>query len=129
MIIDTSAIIAILAGEAEAPVFAKAIKQHRCAISAATLLETEIVVSSRLGRDAVRDLRLALQSADVEIVPFDARQAEIASEAYLRFGRGSAHPAKLNYGDCFSYALAILRDEPLLYKGDDFAHTDVRPAE
>src|SRR5690606_26408020 len=107
MIVDTSAIIAILSDEAEASTFAALIKQENCAMSASTLVETEIVVSNRLGVDAVRDLRIALQSANVEIVPFDAAQAEIASEAYRRFGRGSGHPAKLNYGDCFSYALAI----------------------
>lgn len=90
-------------------------------MSAATLLETAVVLDSR----APGELDGFLGKVDIEIVPFDIEQANIAREAYLRYGKGSGHPAALNYGDCFSYALATHLGEPLLFKGDDFAKTDV----
>ena len=126
MIVDTSALVAVLLSEPESAQFGTMIETEPIAISAATLLEAEIVARGRRGEDLVRELRLILDEA--EIVSVDERQARIASDAYRRYGRGSKHPAKLNYGDCFSYALAISRDEPLLFKGDDFVHTDVRRA-
>lgn len=126
MIIDTSALMAVVLSEPEADVFGALIETRPFAISAATLLEAEIFARGRRGEPLVRDLRAIL--AEATIVPFDESQAHIASDAYHRYGRGSGSPAKLNYGDCFSYALAIARDEPLLFKGDDFIHTDVRVA-
>lgn len=128
MIVDTSVLLAIALKEPEAARFSQLLREEDIAISAPTLLESEIVIRARLGVDAVKDLRDLLDRARSEIVPFDTHHVRIASDAYARFGRGSKHPAGLNYGDCFSYALAIARDEPLLFKGDDFIHTDVRVA-
>ncbi|WP_300267579.1 type II toxin-antitoxin system VapC family toxin [Microbacterium sp.] len=124
MIVDTSALVAVMLAEPEAQRFRRVLEQESTAISAATVVESEIVVRSRKGAAGLNELRQALQTT--EIVAVDEHQALIASDAYERYGRGSGSPAKLNYGDCFSYALAIARDEPLLFKGDDFIHTDVR---
>ena len=93
-------------------------------ISAATVLETGIVVESRLGDAAGRELDLFLIRANFQIMPVDAEQAELARSAWRRFGKGR-HPAALNFGDCFAYALAKWTGEPLLAKGTDFAATDV----
>ena len=128
MIVDTSAIMVIVRVEAEAERFAGLIRAKHFAISAGTVLEAEIVVRSRFGEAAVHDLRAMMSNARAEIAPVDEQQVRIASDAYARYGRGSGSAAKLNYGDCVSYALAIARDEPLLFKGDDFVHTDVRVA-
>lgn len=97
-------------------------------MSAATLLELSVVVDAK--RDPVRSGRLdeLLRSSDVETMDVTAEQAHIARAAYRDFGRGSGHPARLNFGDCFSYALAKVTGEPLLFKGDDFGHTDLRSA-
>jgi ribonuclease VapC len=125
VILDSSVFVAIIRGEAEASAFVRAVESSgRVAVSASTLLETAIV----LGAAHQPALDALLESASIEVVPFDHRQALIAREAYLTFGRGSDSPARLNFGDCFAYALATVRDEPLLFKGDDFTHTDVRPA-
>jgi ribonuclease VapC len=96
-------------------------------ISTGTYLETAIVTEAIYGRNGFHHLKLFLTTASIEIVAFDKQQAEIAADAFYRFGKGR-HKAGLNYGDCFSYALAIQTDEPLLFKGDDFVHTDVRSA-
>jgi ribonuclease VapC len=96
-------------------------------MSAGTYLGTAIVIEARYGYEGIRDLSFFLQAAAIELVPFDAEQAEIAREAYARYGKGRGG-AGLNFGDCFAYALAKLRDEPLLFKGDDFARTDVMAA-
>lgn len=129
MIVDTSAIIAILRDEPDAAVFARALASAESAsISAGTYVELGAVVDG--ARDPVVSRRLdeLLGRANVQILPCTADQARIARRAYQDFGRGSGHPARLNFGDCLSYALARDRDEPLLFKGDDFPHTDVRPA-
>lgn len=128
MIVDTSVFVAMAFGEAESEMFRPLIRSASYAISAGTLLETEIVIRARRGEQALIELRRMLANTSSEIVPVDAYQAGIASNAYSLYGRGAKHPAKLNFGDCFSYALAIARDEPLLFKGDDFIHTDVRVA-
>jgi len=128
VIVDTSVLAAIAFGEDESKAFLERIATGAPAISAATLVESEIVVRGRRGEAALHGLRALVAKTAMTIVPFDEHHAQIASEAYARYGRGSGHPAKLNYGDCFSYALAIARDEPLLFKGDDFVHTDVRSA-
>lgn len=129
MIVDTSALVAILAGEPEAPAFARALAgARRPRISAATLVEARIVIESRLGPVQRRRLDALLREADVEVVPFDEHQAAVAADAYRDYGRGRGHPARLNLGDCYSYALAAVTNEPLLFKGDDFAHTDLRTA-
>jgi ribonuclease VapC len=129
MIIDTSALVAILTGESDYSSFAWAI--HHAAtrrISAATYLEASIVLNRR--RNPVLSTRLDELIEEVEIVieAVTAAQAKIAWEAYRDFGRGSGHAANLNFGDCFTYALAREKREPVLWKGDDFVHTDLRAA-
>lgn len=129
MIIDTSALIAILLDEPERENFERAIaRDFDPRISAATYVEAGIVVDSRRDPMRSRFLDSFLSVADVAIEPFTAEQAIIAREAYRDFGKGTGHPASLNYGDCLSYALAKAFDEPLLFTGEDFAHTDVRRA-
>lgn len=125
MVLDSSAIIAILLKEPEAIQFATAIEESdTILLSAASLLEASIIIESRLGLEGARDLDLLLYRADVEIVPVDREQVEIARTAWRRYGKGR-HPASLNYGDCFSYALAKATGERLLFKGNDFSGTDL----
>jgi ribonuclease VapC len=129
MIIDTSALIAILRDEADADSYAKAIEAAESRrISAANFLEAAIVID--LSRDPIASRRFdeLCQEAELAIEPVTEAQARIAREAYRDFGRGSGHPAKLNFGDCFAYALARETGEALLFKGDDFGHTDISPA-
>ena len=129
MIIDTSALIAILRDEPEAAACARAIEAApRRHISAANFLETAIVIDG--SRDPVASRRFddLVREAQLVVEPVTEVQARIAREAYRDFGCGSGHPAHLNFGDCFAYALARIRAEPLLFKGDDFAHTDITPA-
>ncbi len=125
MVIDTSALLAVVLGEPEANEFAAAIEVDSTRLlSAVSLLEAAIVVETRKGPAGGRELDLALHRARVAVVPFDAAQAEIARDAYRRFGK-RRHPAALNFGDCCSYALSAGSGEPLLFKGDDFRLTDV----
>lgn len=125
MVIDTSALIAILLGEADAPRFAKAIEDADSRLlSAANLLEASMVVETRKGEAAGRELDLLIYRAGIDVVPVDQAQAEIARLAWRRYGKGK-HPAGLNYGDCFAYALAMATESALLFKGKDFAQTDV----
>ena len=129
MIVDTSAVIAILNGEPEDAAFVQAIVDAPTArMSAASFLETAIVVDG-LG-DPVRSRRLdeLVDALGIHVADFTAEHARLARAAYRDFGKGSGHPARLNFGDCFSYALSAASGEPLLFKGDDFVHTDVRPA-
>jgi ribonuclease VapC len=128
MVIDTSAIVAIALDEPEAPAFEARIAEDPVRlISAATLLETAMVIETRLGAHGGGELDLWLHKAQVEIVAVDSELADFARRAWRRFGKGR-HPAGLNFGDCFSYALAALTQEPLLFKGSDFAETDIRAA-
>lgn len=126
MIVDTSAVIAILAREPERADFLAAIQSAQSVrISAGTYVELGAVVDARrdpLDSRALDDLLRALR---IEVAPFTVEQASTARAAYRDFGRGSGHPARLNLGACFSYALARDTGEPLLYKGDGFVHTDV----
>lgn len=128
MVIDSSALVAILEQEAESALFRRMIEQAPvCSVSAASVLETAMVLEAKRGplaREALDDL---IRRGGIHIVPFDAEQLEIARTAFSRYGRGR-HPAKLNFGDCISYALARWLGEPLLYKGNDFGQTDIRPA-
>ena len=125
MIIDTSALVAILDQEPEAERIARTLAATpERMLSAANLVEVGIVMQARRGDDGARDVDLLLAKLKVEIVPFTARQAEIARKAFRRYGRGR-HDAKLNFGDCFAYALAKDAVAPLLFKGDDFGQTDV----
>lgn len=128
MIIDTSAIVAILEEEPEAEDLLEALhSSSSLTMSAATYVECGIVLDGR--GDAVLSRRLdeLLRELDVTIAPVTPRLAALARAAYRDFGRGSGHAAGLNFGDVFAYALAIETGEPLLFKGDDFGHTDVHP--
>ncbi|HWZ67724.1 MAG TPA: type II toxin-antitoxin system VapC family toxin [Stellaceae bacterium] len=129
MIVDTSALIAILRDEPEAPACAKAIEDApRRRISAANLVEAAIVIDASRDPVASRRFEDLLREAQLVVEPVTEAQARIAREAYRDFGRGSGHPARLNLSDCFAYALARATGEPLLFKGDDFSHTDIAPA-
>src|SRR6516164_6510339 len=124
MVIDTSAVVAVLLNEANAPRITQAMETGSPRLfSAANLLEA-IVIESRKGENGGRELDLLIYRADIEIIPVDQDQAEIARIAWRRFGKGR-HPAALNYGDCFAYALAKSRRLPLLFQGDDFSQTDI----
>ncbi len=129
MIVDTSALIAILKLEPEAASITNAMEQaETLRISAGTLLETFIVVDGyRIPKLSAR-LEEIVEHPRIVVEPVTLEQAHIARRAYRDYGRGSGHPANLNFGDCFSYALARAKREPLLYKGDDFVQTDLRPA-
>jgi len=125
MVIDTSALAAIFFGEPERQKFLTAITSTATRlVSAATVLETGIVIESRLGDSAGREFDLFLVRANLRIVPVDAEQTELARSAWRRFGKGR-HAAALNYGDCFVYALAKWSGEPLLAKGTDFSSADI----
>lgn len=127
MILDSSALIAILEQEQPATRLVHAAASGRCFISAGTLLEVGIV-ADRKSPSHGHKLDDLLRIFEVDVVPVTKRHAELARAAYRRFGRGSGHPARLNYGDCFSYALAIDSGESLLFVGTDFASTDVPAA-
>lgn len=128
MVIDTSAIVAILFDETDADRIEEAISTSEArSISAASVLECSIVVESRFGEDGGRELDLVLYKAGISIVDVTNDQLDVARAGFRKFGKGR-HRAGLNYGDCFAYALALVRGEPLLFKGDDFSHTDVVPA-
>jgi ribonuclease VapC len=129
VILDSSALIAILRSEPEAPAFADAIENAAVRrISAASYVEAGAVIDG--SRDPVLSRRFddLLRDAQIRIEPVTEIQARLAREAYRDYGRGSGHPAKLNFGDCFAYALARDVGEPLLFKGGDFSSTDVTPA-
>lgn len=129
MIVDTSALVAILFDEPDAARYAQAIETApRRALSAASYVEAAAVVD-RTGDPVVsRRLDDLLTAGSIAVEPVTVEQARLARAAYRDFGKGSGHPAALSFGDCFSYALARERGEPLLFKGDDFAHTDVPAA-
>lgn len=125
MVIDSSALAAILFGEPERRQFIEAIEAADSKlISVANWLEISIIIEARTGAEGSRDLEQFIERAGIEIVPVDLEQGRFARDAWLRFGKGR-HPAALNYGDCFAYALAKSRSQTLLFKGDDFIHTDI----
>ncbi|MGC2110159.1 MAG: type II toxin-antitoxin system VapC family toxin [Candidatus Korobacteraceae bacterium] len=129
MILDTSAVIAILRSDPEAERFAQAIEDASVRrISAVNYVEAAAVIDSSRDPVASRKLDALLHEAGVNIEAVTSRQARIARAAYRDFGKGSGHPARLNFGDCFAYALAKDAAEPMLFKGKDFSHTDVEPA-
>jgi ribonuclease VapC len=129
MIVDTSAVIAILKNEPEAEAFSDAIDAAKeVRISAASYLESKIVVSKYKNPVLAARLGEIFENPGVQIEPVTVEQAEIAWQAYRDYGKGSGHAANLNFGDCFSYALARVKREPILFKGDDFGHTDLRSA-
>ncbi len=126
MVIDTSAIIAILSDENDAAIMAQAIQSDPIRlISGASLLETAIVIESRHGLPGANKLDEFMEIGGFRIEPITVEQVTLARVAYRRFGKGR-HPAALNFGDCFSYALAKATNEPLLFKGNDFSQTDLQ---
>lgn len=129
VILDTSAVAAVVFGEPDAEALLGAMRRAAgdLAMSAATAVEATIVVEARQGSEATRDLQLLLDRLQVQIVPVDETQAGLAVAAWRRFGKGR-HPAGLNFGDCFAYAATRHLGGSLLFKGDDFARTDVRSA-
>ena len=128
MVLDTSAVLAILFDEPDAPRIEAAIEDDPVRLMAApSALEAAIVVEARYGEAGGRELDLLLHRAGVELVSFDAAQMELARIAYRRYGKGR-HEAGLNFGDCFAYALARRSGEPLLFVGEDFSQTDVAAA-
>lgn len=129
MIVDTSALVAILRDEPEADRYVDALAAASAPkISAGNYIEAGIITD--LNRDPVLSLRLddLLSTSRVDVEPVTLQHAEIARRAYRDFGKGSGHPAQLNFGDCFAYALSRATGEPLLFKGDDFGHTDLQSA-
>jgi ribonuclease VapC len=125
MVIDTSALVAILQRETGTRDFLEAIEAAASTrMSVASFVETSIVIESKYGVEGLRDLDRFIARAGIELIPVDSEQGQLARSAFSRFGKGR-HRAGLNYGDCFSYAAAISSGEPLLCKGDDFIHTDV----
>lgn len=125
MVIDSSAIIAILLGEAEAgPIIDALTDAEYVFVSAATIVEINVVQCLKNGEAGLDELDSLLAELRPDIIPVTARQARIAREAFRQYGRGR-HPARLNFGDCFSYALAKDTGQPLLFKGNDFSRTDL----
>ena len=129
MVVDTSALIAIMGDEPERRRFNQLIEAAPVTyVSAASLLETRIVLFARSGESAILALDAFLLKSGMVVTEVSPRIAEVAFDAYRRYGKGSGHRAGLNYGDCFAFALARHLDLPLLFKGDDFPHTDIRSA-
>jgi ribonuclease VapC len=129
VIVDSSALIALLTQEPEADAFADAIARAKAPLlSAATYVETAVVIDARRNPALSRAFDRFLEENRLSVEPVTSAQARIAREAYRDFGRGSGHPAQLNFGDCFAYALARDKNLPLLFKGDDFRRTDVDAA-
>ena len=127
MVLDTSVLIAILSAEADARMYVEAIAAApKRLLSAATLLETAIVIESRYGLNGGQKLDEFIHTAQIEVESVTVEQAISARLAYRTYGKGR-HPAALNYGDCFSYALAKVGNQPLLFKGDDFTKIDIEP--
>ena len=125
MVIDSSALVAILHDESERGWLNQSIETaERRAMSVASFTETSMVIESRFGAEGVRDLDLIIAKAGIELVAVDTDQAHVARTAFRLYGK-RRHPANLNFGDCFAYALARTLDEPLLFKGTDFSLTDV----
>lgn len=129
IVVDTSAVIAVLRNEPDAPdlVGCMAAASQRY-VSAGSVLECGIVIGANYGDEGLRAMRELFGLLALDIVSVDGDQARTGYETFLRYGRGSRHPANLNVGDCFSYALAKTRNLPLLFKGGDFIHTDIEPA-
>jgi len=128
MVIDASALVAVLLGEPEAEAMLRAIAgDPRRLVGAVSMLEAAMVMDSRLGPAGARELDLLIHGGAMQIVAMTAEQVELARECYSRFGKGR-HPARLNLGDCCSYALSLHSGEPLLFKGGDFVQTDVKVA-
>lgn len=128
MVIDTSALLAILQDEPERRAFNEAVEAADARLlSVATFVEASIVTEVRYGLEGLRELDAFIERAGIELVPVDIEQARLARLAFSRYGKGR-HRAGLNFGDCFTWALTTSRGESLLFKGDDFRHADITPA-
>lgn len=127
IVVDRSVLVAVVLGEPDAVSYGASLRAEPVSVSTVSLVESGIVVEARQGREAGRDLVELLRALAATVVPVDQRQADLAIRAWRRFGKGR-HPAAPNLGDCFSYALAQSLDEPLLFKAEDFAQTDIRSA-
>ncbi len=125
MIVDSSALVAIIRAEPDAAAYAAALVSADTAMSAVNYVEAAVVVDSARDPVASRRFDELVRVADIEVVAVTAEHATLARQAYRDFGKGSESPARLNFGDCFAYALAAERRKPLLFKGDDFIHTDL----
>ena len=129
MVVDTSAVVAAISGEPDAPSFQEAmLRGETLIISAVTVLESKIVLLSRHGSAAVDEFDEMLDRAGMSVVPFDEDIVSAAFKAFRQFGKGRGHPAQLNIMDCVAYAVAKIRGEPLLFKGSDFDKTDIQSA-
>jgi ribonuclease VapC len=128
MVIDTSALLAILRDEPERRSYNESIEAADSRVmSVATFVEVSIVLEARYGAEGLHALDRFIERAGIDLAPVDLEQARVARDAFSRFGKGR-HAAALNFGDCFSYALARVLGEPLLFKGGDFSRTDIRPS-
>lgn len=127
MIVDSSALVAILGDEPGADRLLRAAAAASCSMTVATRLEVSIVADARSAAHGERLDRI-VEALEIEVVPDSVQLGQVARVAYRRFGRGSGSAARLNFGDCFSYALSVITGEPLLFVGDDFTHTDVARA-
>lgn len=126
MIADSSALLTVILGEADAERYLAAMASTtELGVSAASLVEAAIVAYARQGQEALSDLHALLADLECEVLPFDEEQAQLAVRAWTRFGKGR-HPAGLNLGDCYAYATARHLDRPLLFRGQDFSQTDIR---
>ena len=129
MILDSSAIIAILEQEDDAQLYAQALDSSKLLrLSAPTYLEIAMVHCARFGSEALSEIDEMVARIGIEIVPFSSHAAQVATQAFLKYGKGQGHPAQLNFGDCISYATSKVEAMPLLFKGDDFRLTDVECA-
>lgn len=126
--LDTSALVAVALNEPEEESFARIIAVRRAVIGAPTLVEARMVLESRINEAAAIFLAELIRRPSVTVLAFDAQMYDLASAAFSRFGKGRGHPAQLNFGDCLSYGVAKARSVPLLFKGSDFARTDITPA-
>lgn len=125
VVVDSSAILAILLAESDSDEILAAINSNSCAMSAGNYLESAIVIDSTKDPVAIRKFDALIKEAGIEILPVDSKQIEVARAAYRDYGRGSGHPARLNFGDVFAYALATTTRRKLICKGDDFIETDI----
>jgi ribonuclease VapC len=129
IVLDSSPLVAVMLREVDADHYKDAVRQaDRLYITAPNKLEVMMVVGGKMGQNGIALVQELIGNLQIETVPFTEVLADRAADAFLRYGKGQNHPAKLNFGDCIAYALAKSLDAPLLYKGDDFAKTDIRSA-
>lgn len=126
--LDTSAIVAIALVEAEEEAFSRAIAINKAILGTPTLLESRLVLTTRMPYHVDRFIENIVARPSIDLVAFSVEMYRAAVEAFDRFGQGRGHPARLNYGDCMAYAVAKIHNAPLLYKGGDFSKTDITPA-